>query len=46
MIRVSLAAALSLALVWAPLTAAPVAAQAPAPVQVVLPTDGHGAVDP
>src|SRR6266568_6541698 len=39
MIRASMAAALSLALVWAPLTAAPVAAQAAAPAQVVLPTD-------
>jgi arylsulfatase A-like enzyme len=39
MIRTSMTIALSLVLVLAPLTAAPVAAQAPAPAQVVLPTD-------
>ena len=39
MIRTSMIVALSLVLVWAPLTAAPVAAQGAAPAQVVLPTD-------
>jgi arylsulfatase A-like enzyme len=39
MSRTSMTAALSLVLVWAPLTAAPVAAQAPTPAQVMLPTD-------
>src|SRR5712691_11895536 len=39
MIRASMTAALTLILAWAPLTAAPVAAQGAAPAQVVLPTD-------
>ena len=39
MIRQSMTGALSLVLVLAPLTAAPVAAQGAAPAQVVLPTD-------
>src|ERR1700730_13885760 len=39
MIRTSMTVALSLVLVWAPLTARPVAAQVPATAQVVLPTD-------
>jgi len=39
MIRAWMALALSLAVLQVPLTAAPVAAQAPAPARVVLPTD-------
>jgi arylsulfatase A-like enzyme len=39
MIRSSMTAALGLVLVLSPMTAVPVAAQAPAPAQVVLPTD-------
>jgi hypothetical protein len=37
---------LSLALMLAPLTAVPVAAQGAAPAGVVLPTGPHGAADP